>query len=180
MEKLKVQPELLEPSLDYAPPYQQIANAMKARGLWELGKAVPGDRARSLDLDREGRALRTLAVRRLTWDQLETLHRFEVKRNDFLRDNGQIRKMFKLDYSPVILSAERLDAIYEFNDDNRPEMRKEYGVTVPPYFPLDNEFDGLIYHHSWDKAVKVNDLVLPELKAKKHAGRRYLKGETDE
>lgn len=176
MEQLKIQP--IKPDFDvpnYSEPYKQIADAMRIRGVTELGE-MPRDkeRASSLDISREGRVIRTLFVRHLDGFQLEKFHAMEIKHNNFIHDITVLKRHFRLDYPPTILNDARMTTITDFNNDNRPEMRKEFGITVPPYFPLDNEFDGMEYHHAWDKAVRINDLELPEIKSSKKTAKSIL------
>lgn len=173
MEQLR--PEVPKMVVNYPEPYAQISRAMNIHGVTDLG-VVPKDkdRAASLDMDKDGRISRTLFVRSLDEEQLYKLHGLEKKLGQFVFDITGLKKHFRLDYSPTVLNEARTEAVADFNNSNRPVMRKEFGVTVPPYFPLDNEFDGMEYHHAWDKAVRVKDLDLPELKEKRRTAKSLL------
>ena len=95
MNQLKVEPG--RDPLNYSGAYRAIANAMKARGVTELGdpnyrqkcgdkfKDKDGEmRPASIDMDIDGRIERTVSVRALTDVQLENLHSRELFLGYFL------------------------------------------------------------------------------------------------
>ena len=162
----------LEPK-DYPKAYQFIVKTMQDRGLSELGNAdyraensrrfmsKAGEiRAASMDMDKTSRVLRTLVLIHMTSEQLKTIHNKEKSSGNFIIN---IKSLLKLDYEPVIITDATIEAVTTFNDENRPEPRKFEGVSIPPYFPLDNEFDGMEYHHDWDFNIHLSkdSLFLP-------------------
>ena len=185
---LKPDPVKLDELLSYGPPYSQIAKAMRAHGVLELGdpdyrekdkrfRDKEGEvRASSLDLCWENRAARTILVRLLDETQLERFHRIEQREGwlCWMEIPKLFRKELNYDRNRWRLNDERMEAIKNFNEDHRPEMRKVFGVTVPPYFPLDNEFDGMEYHWAWDKSVRYANLILPEIKGSKRSAAQLL------
>jgi len=124
-------------------------------------------RPASLGMGWESRGLRTLMVRRLGKlgnEQIEKLHEYERRQGYFV---VAIEKLFRLDYKPEPINDERLQALRKFNNEHRPILREVFGIRVMAYFPSDMEFDGMDYHHAWDKCVLLGDLVLPEIRAAK-------------
>lgn len=179
MEKLKVEIPKPPDKLNYREPYRQIAVAMNVHEVFELGDPIYrekcGDRfkdrhgeirAASLDVAIESRVARTLTVRSMTEEQLGRVHKYEKSRGIFIYTD-QMTSLLKAKITPTLMTEERKQIVMAFNQENRPLMRKVYGVTVPPYFPPDNEFDGMEYHHAWDKSVKIGFLDLPAISSRK-------------
>lgn len=137
--------------------YRHIVSKMRELQVMEIGDAPPpSDRAHSLDMDKTGRVERTLVIVGLSSAELDQLHQFEIEKNDFVYNSTQIKKLFKLFNPPTSLSEDIVKIVHDFNEDNRPPPRQWNGMSVPAYFPLDNVFDGMSYHHAWDKSVLAN------------------------
>ena len=145
---------------NYKPPYRQIANYMKARGLTELGDPKYPDRFTmadgerrpgGLDMDKIVRALRTLTIRKLSEHGLKKIHNYEWTKMTRFLCFQEIRNIAR---EPIVssggMSETQIAALADYNNTHRPECRQIDGITIPPYFPLDNEFDGMEYHHAWD------------------------------
>lgn len=126
-------------------------------------------RTASLDMDDMGRIERTLTVINCSPVELDRWHELEIMKGDFYYWCLQIKRMLKLHYPTTKLTEDCAAAVREFNHKNRPIPSNYKGVSVPAYFPPDNYFDGMIYHHSIDKSVLANkgQLYLPVVKVKR-------------
>ena len=177
MESVKLNP----PNLGaYPEAYRHIRKAMFDHGVDHLGDINrDSDGTASLDLSKMGRIERTLCVMNLTLAQIEFLHAYEYKKKDFVYAYPQMMKITRAHFDSMPLNEKRVDAVAEFNDEHRPEQPKFQGVTIPPYFPGDYDFDGLQYHHAWDKSVMVNRnrLYLPPLNSRRSGGRTLAEAE---
>lgn len=158
---------------NYPEPYKYIAGFMKSRLLWDIGnpdyrekfRLPNGDiRSASMDMDIDSRAARTINVRKLTEDQLRKAHALEQRRLFFLY-GPQIFKAAGAPYRPEPVSREAIEAVIELNNSNRPAPRKIGNVSIPPYFQLDLEFDGMIYHQQWDWLVHSVPFDMPVMPA---------------
>lgn len=146
---------------NYPDAYRHIVKAMKGAGLSEIGDPTYREkdefrdeegeiRAASVDIDKLDRIARTLTVVHMSRDQVAELHKREVKAGRFL---GQIKDMFHLKFGYTQMGEEVVKSVTEFQDKCRPKCSEFRGISIPPYFPPDFEFDGMIYHHSWDKGI---------------------------
>lgn len=166
----------------YPEAYKSIVNALRSAGLHELGTRTPRkdkdgeERAASLDLGVIERIGRTSTVINLTDIQLSEWHRVELEIGGFFFGYDWMKRKFHWIFEPVVLSDARMEAIKNFQSQNRPPLPKFRDVSIPPYFPLDNTFDGLEFHHRLDRAFWTNRdrLSLPAVSSGRVSGRKLL------
>ena len=178
--------EIITPSVkkNYPEAYQKIAEKLRVSGLNEIGdpgyrekqrdrfKDKDGEfRPASMDLEKMSRVCRTLQVFQLSAEELSKLHAREKRVGYFIIN---IKKMFRQDYKSYSLSNDRIDAVNDFNDEHRPEPIKFMGISIPPYFPPDNEFDGMEYHHAWDMGLLHNQSSFRMPEHQSRSGKRVL------
>lgn len=181
IQKLEIKPPL-ESYWRYPEPYKKIASYMMSIGMLEIGDIKYCDkrfmlpngerRPSGLDLDIIERALRTLTIKKLTTTGLGKIHEYEQKKMMRFLTFPEI-KVISRDRikSSGGLSENQVESLVEFNNENRPQCRKLDHVTIPPYFQLDNEFDGMNYHHEWDVNVWHGSFELPERENERKASK---------
>lgn len=167
---------------NYPEAYQQISAKLDALCMSEIGdphyrenqgnrfKDKNGEmRSGSVDLSRDGRVSRTCQIMKLLTEQIDRLHAAEKKKGYFI---SQIKLSFKQEYKSKSLNDKHIESICEFQQNHRPEPEQFHGVSIPAYFPPDNEFDGLEYHHAWDKSAHAYQTEFNQLdfKSKNKAG----------
>ena len=164
-------------------PFKQIAELMKKRGLKSIGsytqaqqRSEQHDRSASIDINIRERAVRSLFIVKMTESQLDWIHRLEWDKLDrFLTPlelRAILKKRFSLNMPSSALGNDQMDALIALNNENRPKCGDLDGVTIPPYFILDYDFCGTLYHHSWDKNVFNANFILPE---SEQSGKRIRK-----
>ena len=153
-------------SRPYPEPWKFIAERMRERGLKAIGNpryrdkfSHQPDRYGYLDMEKIDRWTRTLTISKITPEELRSIHARENEKMYFLT-SGEMKHYADFEYSGE-LSKQQVQKLGEFSDKCRPVPRKWQGISVPPYFELDNEFDGMEYHHAWDLAANMGGLVLP-------------------
>lgn len=187
MEPLKLdQPRPPESHWQFDEPYKFIAGWMKSKGLMELGdqkcreklKRKDGElRPWGLGMDKLERALRTLTIKKLSEQGLVKIHEYEQKKMLRFLSFDEIKKISGCPIkSSGPIDERQLSEIDEFNVQNRPKPRKVQGVSVPAYFLLDEEFDGMNYHHQWDWACWHNHFELPVRVASRRTISKQLVG----
>ena len=140
-------------------------------------------RPASIDLTIDDRAYRSLIMTRLAEDQIESLHEYELNviRFYLLSSMWEIEKAIKVKIDKHKLDLNQRQAVIEFSESCRPEPKKFNGVSVPSYFPLDNTFDGMLYHHDWDRLANLNrhklEIPISESLTKKSSGK--FRGDVD-
>ena len=128
---------------------------------WESEEIIPP----GIDMDKDSRAMRTLFVKKLGSDeQLATWHKMELDHGYWL-EFFQIKKYLeKIGGFKAEIKTKNWDAAVEqvtkFNDERRPSTWEFSGMRVPPYFIYDLSFNGMPYHHAWDKNVRIATLNL--------------------
>ena len=151
---------------NYQEPYKFIAQYMRSKNIYNIGdinsvsKAIikSGDqRCASVDLIREDRAIRSLTITKLQDIDLDKLHEYELNKMDRLLFGSEIQKVIKsfIKWDHKI-EPHQMEYLIVFQDEHRPEPKKFHGISIPAYFPLDNTFDGMIYHHQWDRVISLN------------------------
>lgn len=119
-----------------------------------------------LDMNSEQRCYRTIDVKKLTLNHLERIHSYEQKYcKFFITGPGLWRLILGVDSDEIPdqrhLKSNQVEAIIKFNNDHRPICSKFNGFIVPPYFIYDCSFDGMNYHHAWDKTVWYAQFAMP-------------------
>ncbi len=129
------------------------------------------ERLGSLDMSRDARAYRTLDIRKLNLEELKKIHAHELKRMvRFIIGPTEIRIILKNKSieDQVFLQPNQMESVQTFNDNYRPLMDRQFlGLTIPPYFYYDYDFDGMAYHHAWDLSVWNQAYTLPLATGKK-------------
>lgn len=129
-----------------------------------LFEGVCDIRSAGLDMTDNQRAYRTVDIKKLTRDELGTVQRHEQKRlTRFLIGPTEIRYIVNNHEIPdqISIDDKTLERIVLFNIRNRPPLTRKYdGLSIPPYFEYDLEFDGMDYHHAWDLLVWSADMGL--------------------
>lgn len=123
-----------------------------------------------LEMERDQRAYRTVDVKRMTKDQLQALHDYELKYMDrFLIGPGEIKKKLRIEIPPqVFLNQVQMDYLEKFNEEHKPVLDRRFlDHLIPPYFVYDYDFDGMEYVHSWDKSVWYAPWEMPKRKSDK-------------
>lgn len=155
---MELPPIKLPEAKDYPEAYRRIVNAMKSADVLELGQRKPRltkageDRAASLDLDPLNRVARTVTVCHIALEQLNRWHKIEQDRGEFCVNFEWLRKKLDFTHEPIQLTEARIKNVQDFQDDQRPDLRKFRDVSIPPYFSLDNDFDGMEWHQKCDLA----------------------------
>lgn len=167
-------------------PYRYIAGWMKARCLTELGDPNYRERYRRKDgeirfsglgMDKIERAMRTLTIKKLTEEGLLRVQDYEQKNMLRFLVFEEIKRISDCDIRGDGPNNElRMKILFDFCEQNRPEPRKYDGVSVPAYFLLDNEFDGMVYHHKWDWNCWRKPLDLPQNNVPRRTVSRQLVG----
>ena len=171
MQKLEI--EVPETYWNYQEPYQFIATFLKSKGLTEIGditfreqyRMPNGEiRAASMDIGKEERAMRSLTISKLSHEEIGRIHEYELNHMArLLSPQEMVKVLKKYDYAFTKgITASQFESLYRLGDQSRPNPKKFHGVSIPAYFPLDNTFDGMIYHHEWDLNVKGIDFTLSE------------------
>lgn len=156
----------------YPEPYTRIALKLKEKKMHYIGNREEAlrrqeemDRPLSVDIPIRERAIRSMYVRAMTEGELDYLHRVEwFKRKNFLvlpQISYSMMKRFEKSMPSPQVSEEQMDYLIKFNRDNRPRCSYVDDVPVPPYFDLDYSFDGMAYHHAWDKCVQHAIFMMP-------------------
>ena len=134
---------------------------------WEKRVNKNGEeRYGGLDLTPEARAYRTVDIKKLSAAELARLHEFEIKHcARFVIGPSEMRSVLKNQSIPdqFPLTAEQMEYVKRLNDDHRPIADRHFmGLPVPPYFAHDYDFDGMVYHHAWDRTVWRIPLEMPK------------------
>ena len=107
------------------------------------------------------RAWRSIWVNKLKLDQLETLHERENQMTRFLI-SFEVEKWLKVELDCPKLTEKQWEVVIQKNKDFRPMLDRRYKqFSIPPYFIYDNEFDGMEYHHAWDKNAFGKQIQIP-------------------
>ena len=141
----------------------------KKRAVGDSGETRPA----SVDLDRRGRAYRTVMLKSVSMEDLERWQRYELGKLDRLINSCfELKAKLKIDVKPRPMNDEIFDLVYRFQDAHRPQCKRFKGWGVYPYNVYDYDFDGMVYQHAWDKMLWMADLTLPE-QAEKNVSRRF-------
>ena len=147
----------------------RLERVMKQNNVHFLGTFVDNGRLRSIDLTPEVRAWRTLWTKDLSMDQLEKVHAWELKKfTDRLAFSWEAQDFLGMERKEYLIKKNHLPILIEFNNGHRPVMDRVFkGLSIPPYFIDDLEFDGMEYQQSWDKCVWYAELPSLPDKAKR-------------
>lgn len=117
----------------------------------EKGEVRPG----GLDLNPRERAERTLFIKKLSREGLAKAQDYEARFLTRFLTFDEISRIIKEPASnPESIPQKQYESLIEFNNQHRPPNTKTFETfPVPAYFLYDVEFDGMIYHHAWDRLV---------------------------
>lgn len=133
---------------------------------WKTRVNERGDeRYAGLDIASESRAWRTLNIKKLSEQELKQTIDYERRFLTRFLIWAEIKRVVK---NPELedqetLQSHQLESLIAFNNAHRPISDRHFmGLPIPPYFTYDYDFDGMIYHHAWDKSVWRTNFVLPK------------------
>ena len=129
----------------------------------EKYKMENGDiRSASMEISPRDRAERTQWIKELKIVEMEKIHDYEQKKMTRFLFIAEAEKILKLKIARVKFNPPVIDNLESFNNIHRPQCGTFQEFVIPPYFVDDLDFDGMNYHHAWDKCIWYAD-YLPDM-----------------
>lgn len=124
---------------------------------YEINKLPNGGcRTSGLDMKDEDRAFRTIIISKLSMEQIAKIHGYEHSKMTRFLIAAEIEAILGDTIDRPQWSRLLAVKLIDFNNRHRPKTTKTYkGHNIPAYF-AHASFDGMLFHHAWDKNVKDN------------------------
>ena len=124
---------------------------------YENNRLPNGDcRTSGLDMKDEDRAFRTIIISKLNMEQIAKIHGYERFKMTRFLVAAEMEAILDIHLDRPQWSRLLFSKLTEFNVRYKPKTTKMYkGFHIPAYF-AHASFDGMLFHHAWDKNVKDN------------------------